>query len=103
MRRAAQRVGVAIALEKTAPRYRRQLRIDVEARRQLGVTQLQRRVGLCAVNLGQRGLIDGSHRFRDRGADAVIVVRLAGEAGGAPGGAPRYVAPFGAPLPDACE
>ena len=44
MRRAAQRLGVAIALQKAAPRHGRLLRIDVEARRQLGIPQLQRRV-----------------------------------------------------------
>ncbi len=44
MRRAAQRVGVAIALEETAPRRRGLRLIDIEFRRQFRIARLQRRM-----------------------------------------------------------
>ncbi len=44
MRRAAQRLGVAIALQEIAPRRRRLRLIDVELRRQFRIARLQRRV-----------------------------------------------------------
>src|SRR5271156_1447453 len=48
MRGAAERIGVAIALQELPPRHSRLCRIDVESRRDLGMLQLKRRVDQIA-------------------------------------------------------
>src|SRR5258707_2891935 len=44
VRGAAERIGVAIALQEAAPRRNGLRRIDVELRRQIGIARLQRRM-----------------------------------------------------------
>src|SRR3981189_1278923 len=52
MRGAAQRVGVAIAIEEIAPRRGGLRLIDIEFRRQFGVARLQRRMHQIAADHG---------------------------------------------------
>ena len=54
MRRAAQRLRVAVALEEAAPRRRRLRLVDVEIDRQLRIARLQRRMHQVA---GHHGLV----------------------------------------------
>ena len=78
MRRAAQRIGVAIALQETAPRRRRLRRIDVEFRRQFGIARLQRRVHEVAgehrvVLAAAEGEGDMAGRMARRRQDAHVI------------------------------
>lgn len=81
MRRAAQRVGVAITLQEIAPRRCGLLAVDVKFRGELRITSLQRRVhqvagDYCAIPAAPKGERNVSRRMARRRQNAGMIADL---------------------------
>ncbi len=92
MRGAAQRVGVAIALQEVAPRRRGLRLVDIELGRQFGMARLQRRMHQVAAEHGvvlaaaegkgdMTGRVTRRQQDTDMVADRIIVARDLGAPG----------------------